>query len=83
MRVAEVDGAEAAEPTETELESINFEAMDTNDLFHSLEKTVVGYDDYQNCFEAHYNRTIDGLHILVTKIQRQSLFSANEAIDEI
>lgn len=57
--------------------------METEELFHSLETTVVGYDDYQNCFEAHFNRTLEGLHILVTKIQRGSVFSANETVDEI
>jgi len=42
--------------------------MDISELFHSLETTVVGYDDYKNCFEAHFERTLTGLHSLVKKI---------------
>ena len=44
--------------------------MEIGELFHSLESTVVGYDDYQNCTEPHYKRTLDGLHTLVKKIQQ-------------
>jgi len=49
---------------------INFDAMETEELFHKLEKTVVGYEEYQNAFEAHYMRTIEGLKKLVSKIQQ-------------
>jgi len=57
--------------------------METEELFHKLEKTVVGYEEYENAFEAHYMRTIEGLKKLVSKIQQQSLFSANESIGDI
>ena len=43
--------------------------METEELFHKLEKTVVGYEEYENAFEAHYMRTIEGLKKLVSKIQ--------------
>ena len=38
----------AAEDNEEEapLESINWGAMGVEELFHKLESTVVGYDDY-------------------------------------
>jgi len=57
--------------------------MEPEELFHSLEATVVGYDDYENAFEAHFSRTLEGLHTLVTKIQRENLFSANENVGDI
>jgi len=63
-RVAELP----AENEEAALESINWDAMGIVELFHVLETTVVGYDDYQNCTEAHYARTIEGLQRLVVKI---------------
>ena len=84
MRVAELPASStggAAE--EVELEPIDFDGMDTVDLFHSLEKTVLGYDDYENCFEKHFNRTLEGLQKLTVKIQKQSLFSENEGIEEV
>lgn len=57
--------------------------MAIEELFHKLEVTVVGYDDYQNCTEAHYARTIEGLQSLVVKIQKENIFSANEMVGEI
>ena len=80
MVVRELPGEDEAEP---QLQSINFAEMEVEDLFHLLEKDVAGYDDYVNSTEAHFARTIEGLHELVTKIQKQSLFSANESLDEI
>lgn len=53
---------------EAPLESIDFAGMSVEDLFHNLEETVVGYDDYQNCTEAHFARTIEGLKALTKKI---------------
>ena len=43
MRVAEV-GTDQQE--EEQLPPINFEGMEIEELFHSLETTVVGYDEY-------------------------------------
>lgn len=57
--------------------------MDVEDCFHRLELRVVGYDDYENCFENHYAQTIEGIQKLTVKIQQQSIFSANETISEI
>ena len=70
MRVAELPASTsaAAQDDETPLETIDFDGMDTVDLFHSLEKTIVGYEDYENCFEKHFNRTLEGLQKLTIKI---------------
>ena len=34
------------EDGEQQLEPINFDGMETEELFHNLESTIVGYDDY-------------------------------------
>ena len=73
-------GDDASEQT---LEPINWAAMDLEELFLKLEQTVAKYDDYENCFEAHYFRTLEGLNKLVAKIQQQSVFSENESFEEI
>ena len=65
MRIGAVGADDDEEP---QVAPINFDGMEISDLFHSLESTVVGYDEYENCFEKHYARTIEGLHILVKKI---------------
>jgi len=44
--------------------------MDPEDLIHKLERTVNGYDDYENCFERHFAQTIEGIHKLTVKIQQ-------------
>jgi hypothetical protein len=51
--------------------------------FLALEKRVVGYDDFVNCNEEHFNETLEGLDDLVKNIQNESIFSANEALSEI
>ena len=78
-RVAELPG----ENEEAPLMSINWGSMSTEELFHKLESTVVGYDDYQDNSEPHYTRTIEGLQSLVVRIQQESIFSANEMVGEI
>ena len=84
MAAGEIGGTEGEAGEDGEqLAPINWGAMETEDLFHKLERIVVGYDEYENCTEAHYARTIEGLQKLVVKIQQQSLFSANETIDDI
>lgn len=57
--------------------------MDIIDLFCKLEIDVTGYDEYENCTEPHYARSIEGLQVLTKKIQRGNIFSANETIEEI
>ena len=73
----------ADEVEEQFIEAINWDGLDTEELFHKLEKTVAGYDDYENATEPHFARTIEGLQKLVLKIQRDNLFSANENIGDI
>ena len=58
-RVAELPAA--GEEESQQLEVINWDAMGIEEVFHMLEVTVVGYDDYQNCTEAHFARTLEGL----------------------
>lgn len=76
----ELPGEEEAQAT---VAAIDFEAMDILDLFHKLEVDVTGYDNYENCTEPHYARSVEGLQVLTKKIQLQSIFSANETLDEI
>ena len=82
MRVAELPATGTPEE-EAPLETIDFAGMETVELFHALEKTVVGYDEYENCFEKHFMRTLDGIHALTSKIQKGSFFSENEGISEV
>ena len=51
--------------------------------FHKLEKECVGYDNYVDADEEHYLKTLEGLRKLVGEIQRQSLFSPNEELQEV
>lgn len=38
------------------------------DQFLNLEKECVGYDDYINCDDEHYLKTLSGLEDIVTQI---------------
>lgn len=51
--------------------------------FGELEKKVLGYENFQDCEEESYANTLDGLRQLVERVQRESLFSANEELKEI
>ena len=51
--------------------------------FHELEKQCIGFENYINADEEHYLETLEGLRKLITDIQRQSLFSANEELAEV
>ena len=53
---------------EASLESIDFAGMSVEDLFHNLEQTVADYDDFKDCTEAHFARTLEGMKVLVKKI---------------
>jgi hypothetical protein len=50
---------------------------------HELEKQCIGFDNYINCGDEQYIKTLDGLRALVTKVQSESLFSPNEELKEI
>lgn len=43
--------------------------------FLALEKRVVGYEDFIDCNEQHFNETLEGLNELVERIQNESIFS--------
>ena len=49
---------------EVSVAPINWDAMEIEELFASLEKAIVGYDDYINADEAHFAQSIEGLHRL-------------------
>ena len=50
---------------------------------HELEKECIGYDNFVNCDDEHYLKTLDGLRKLVAKVQADSMFSPNEELKEI
>jgi hypothetical protein len=56
---------------------------DINETFHRLEKECIGYDNYVDCDDEHYTKTLEGLRQLVTDIQRQNVFSDNEELNEV
>jgi hypothetical protein len=60
-----------------------FENLDVIEMFHILEKECIGYENFVNCDDKHYIKTLENLRRLVVKIQKQSLFSPNEEIKEI
>jgi len=51
--------------------------------FHTVEKQVLGFENYINCDDEHYLETLEKLRLLVAEIQREALFSDNEALKEI
>lgn len=53
------------------------------DKFHRLEKECIGYDNYVNCGEDNFKKTLEELRLLVNDIQRLSIFSPNEELKEI
>ena len=53
------------------------------DDFHKLEKECVGYNDYVNADEEHYLATLDGIRLLVERIQKENIFSPNEEVSDI
>ena len=44
---------------------------------------MIGFENFVNCDDEHYLKTLDGLRSLVSDIQRQSIFSENEELKEI
>ena len=61
----------------------NLSYLSIADDFHKLEKECVGYNDYVNADEEHYLATLDGLKLLVERIQKENIFSPNEEVSEI
>ena len=64
------------------MESIS-KGQTIEDKFHELEKQCIGYDNYVDCDDEHYLKTLEGLRNLVTEIQKKSLFSDNEELVEV
>ena len=56
---------------------------DIVEQFHGLEKQCVGYENFIECDDEHYKKTLEGLRKLIANIKRQSIFSENESLDEI
>jgi len=51
--------------------------------FLLLEKKAIGYENYVDATEESYLKTLKGFKSLVEDIKRESVFSANETVDEI
>lgn len=62
------------------------ESNNQNDIYekmHELEKECIGYDNYVNCDDEHYLKTLEGIRKLVDQVQANSMFSPNEELKEI
>ena len=53
------------------------------EVFLRFEKRVVGYEDFIDCEQDHFKETLEGFSTLVERIQKESVFSANEELREI
>jgi exonuclease VII small subunit len=56
--------------------------MTVIDAFFTLEKMVAGYNDYIDCSEESFKKTLESLENLVTRIQQGSYFSKNESLKD-
>lgn len=65
------------------MESRDINQSEITEKFHSLEKQVIGFENYVDCDDQHYLKTLDGLRGLVSDIQRESIFSENEELKEV
>mgnify|MGYP002632552022 CR=1 FL=1 len=61
----------------------NLSTEEILDKFHTLEKECIGYDNYVNCTDENYTKTLEGLRQVVSEIQRNSFFSSNEELKEV
>jgi hypothetical protein len=41
---------------------------DIIDVMHQLEKECIGYDNYVNCDDEHYLKTLEGLRKVIIRI---------------
>ena len=57
--------------------------MPAIERFHSIEKEVLGFENFVNCEDKYYLGTLEKLRQIVVEIQRESLFSDNEELKEI
>jgi hypothetical protein len=56
--------------------------MTVLDAFFALEKIVAGHNDYIDCDEENFKKTLESLENLVTRIQQGSYFSKNESLKD-
>jgi hypothetical protein len=60
--------------------------VESDNLAHKfliLEKKAIGYENYEDATEESYLKCLNGFKLLVEDIKRESVFSANETMDEI
>jgi hypothetical protein len=57
--------------------------MSILDAFHTLEKRVAGFNDYIDCSEEAFKKTMVGFEDLVKRVQSESIFSKNEELKDI
>jgi hypothetical protein len=57
--------------------------MSILDAFHTLEKKVALYNDFVDCSEESFLKTMEGFEDLVKRIQQESIFSKNETVKDI
>ena len=51
-------------------ENDQIENIDIVEFFHKLEKECIGYENFVNCDDKHYLKTLENLRKLVIKIQK-------------
>lgn len=57
--------------------------MSIVDAFFTLEKRVAGYNDYIDCLPESFQKTLECLENLVTRVQQEHVFSNNENLKDI
>ena len=60
--------------------------VESDNLTHTfleLEKKAIGFENYIDCSEESYLKCLEGFKQLVEDIKRESVFSANEGMEEI
>lgn len=57
--------------------------MAISEAFHVLEKRVAGYNDYIDCGEENFAKTLKDFEFLVKRVQQDSVFSKNETLKDI
>lgn len=63
--------------------SLDIYQMSIVDAFAALEKTVAGYNDFINCDQEHFAKTLASFEDLVKRVQAESIFSKNEVLKDI
>ncbi len=61
----------------------DIQQLAVHDAFHILEKRVAGYNDYIDCGEENFAKTLQDFELLVKRVQQESVFSKNETLKDI